>query len=112
MLTLWRAPIGRPQGVAMSRHIPRHDRWSQHGPNEYRSGDAVVRFEKGAWWAVLSYRQRPDDEAAPQGWRPRCDHLGPFKRPRNAMIAAEDRLQILKRRHGDRVAIDSPGLRS
>jgi hypothetical protein len=37
--------------------------------------------------------------------------LGPFKRPRNAMIAAEDRAVLLKRRLGDRVAIVSPMLK-
>jgi hypothetical protein len=94
----------------MSRHIPRHARWNRQGPNEYRSGDAVVRFEKGAWWAVLSYRQLPEEAAVndPDGWELHSDRLGPFKRPRNAMIAAEDRAVILKRRHADRVQLDSP----
>jgi hypothetical protein len=98
----------------MSRHIPRHARWSRLGPNEYRSGDAAVRFEKGAWWAVLSYRQLPEDASptAPDAWEQRADRLGPFKRPRNAMIAAEDRITILKRRHADRVQLDGPGLKS
>ena len=98
----------------MSRHIPRHARWNRLGPNEYRSGDAVVRFEKGSWWAVLSYRQLPDDEPttfAEAGWERHEDRLGPFKRPRNAMIAAEDRATILKRRHADRVQLESPGLK-
>jgi hypothetical protein len=98
----------------MSRHIPRHTRWSRFGPNEYRLGDAVVRFEKGAWWAVLSYRQLPGDASptALEAWKQHAERLGPFKRPRNAMIAAEDRILILKRRHADRVRLDSPGLKS
>jgi hypothetical protein len=99
----------------VSRHIPRHARWSRLGPNEYRSGDAAVRFEKGAWWAVLSYRRLPQDApmASPEAaWVQHADRLGPFKRPRNAMIAAEDRALILKRRHADRVRIESPGLKA
>ncbi len=98
----------------MSRHIPRHARWNRLGPNEYRSGDAVVRFEKGAWWALLSYRQLPEHTplpAAEAAWERHADRLGPFKRPRNAMIAVEDRAQILKRRHADRVQLDSPALK-
>jgi hypothetical protein len=94
----------------MSRHIPRHARWERLGPNEHRSGDLTVRFEKGAWWVLMSYRQLPEGAAATDldAWERHSDRLGPFKRPRNAMIAAEDRAQILKRRHGDRVQIDSP----
>ncbi len=97
----------------MSRHIPRHARWSRFGPNEYRSGEAAVRFERGAWWAVLSYRQLPEEVSltAPDAWVRHADRLGPFKRPRNAMIAAEDRITILKRRHADRVQFDGPALK-
>jgi len=28
----------------MSRHVPRHERWSKLGPNEYRLGSMLVRF--------------------------------------------------------------------
>ncbi len=66
----------------MSRHKARHERWSKHGPNEYRLGATAVRYERGAWWAVLTYQQLPDDEAAPPEWQARADRLGPFKRPR------------------------------
>jgi hypothetical protein len=98
----------------MSRHIPRHERWERHGPNEYHSGDAVVRFEKGAWWAVLSYRRLPEGAAVnvPEAWEQHRDRLGPFKRPRNAMIAAEDRAVLLGRRHAGRVQLDCPVLKS
>jgi hypothetical protein len=94
----------------VSRHVPRHERWSKHGPNEYRSGSAAVRFEKGAWWALLTYRRLPPEASLldPDAWQDQVDRLGPFKRPRNAMIAAEDRAVLLKRRHGDRVVVTSP----
>jgi hypothetical protein len=91
----------------MSRHIPRHERWSKLGPNEYRSGAVVVRYDKGAWWALLSYQQR--DEHAPSDapvWHGEAERLGPFKRPRNAMMAAEERVLLLGRRHGDNVRFD------
>jgi hypothetical protein len=74
----------------------------------------AVRFERGAWWAVLTYRQLPEDvpmTAPAAAWVPHADRLGPFKRPRNAMIAAEDRALILKRRHADRVQLESPALK-
>src|SRR5204863_113575 len=99
---------------AMSRHVPRHERWSKLGPNEYRSGGALVRYAQGAWWAWLSYRQRqepgPDDSLLPP-WEDKCDRLGPFKRPRNAMIAAEQQAILLRRRHGENVAIETGDLR-
>jgi hypothetical protein len=88
----------------MSRHIPRHERWSKLGPNEYRSGATVVRYDKGAWWALVSYRL--GDEQAPPVWHDQAERLGPFKRPRNAMMAAEERVLLLTRRHGDNVRFE------
>jgi hypothetical protein len=92
----------------MSRHIPRHERWSKLGPNEYRSDSAVVRYEKGAWWALVSYRQRDEQAPAdgPPVWHDQAERLGPFKRPRNAMMAAEERVLLLGRRHGDNVRFE------
>jgi hypothetical protein len=99
----------------MSRHVPRHARWSRLGPNEYRSGSTAVRFERGAWWGWVSYRQRAsvletEDDLLPP-WQSRSDRLGPFKRPRNAMMAAEDHARLLKRRLGADVEIDTPDRR-
>jgi hypothetical protein len=94
----------------MSKHVPRHARWSKLGPAEYRSGSALVRPSRGAWWAWVSYQQR--DEPVPgedASWQKRCDLLGPFKRPRNAMMAAEDHARLLKRRHGAAIAIEVIG---
>jgi hypothetical protein len=88
----------------MSRHIPRDERWSKLGPNEYRSGSLAVRYEKGAWWARVSYRQR--DEQPSEEWHEQSERLGPFKRPRNAMMAAEERVLLLGRRHGDNVRFE------
>jgi hypothetical protein len=88
----------------MSRHVPRHERWSKQGPNEYRSAGAAVRYERGAWWALVSYRQR--EHEASQEWHEQAERLGPFKRPRNAMMAGEERVLLLGRRHGDNVRFD------
>jgi hypothetical protein len=91
----------------MSRHIPRHERWSKLGPTEYRSGSAVVRYERRAWWALVSYQRRDEDaaEEQPAAWHAETDCIGPFKRPRNAMIAAEERVLLLRRQGGDRVRL-------
>src|SRR5437016_4749505 len=93
----------------MSRHIPRHERWSKLGPAEYRSGSLSVRYAQGAWWAWISYRQR--EEGTLSGslppWEEKCERLGPFKRPRNAMVAAEQHATFLCRRHGDNVRVAS-----
>jgi hypothetical protein len=87
----------------MSRHIPRSERWTKLGPNEYRSATGSVRFHKGAWWAWFSYRVC--DPTPPDGgllaWEDHTEQLGPFKRPRNAMIAAEDQILWLQRKHGE-----------
>jgi len=88
----------------MSRHIPRHDRWTSHGPTEHRAADGLrVFFERGAWWAEVTYRLRTADappEALP-AWESHTDRLGPFKRPRNAMVEAERHATFLERRHTD-----------
>ena len=91
----------------MSRHISRRDRWDQRGPTEHVSGPGLrVFFRKGAWWAEVAYRVRP--EGVPPdvltGWEPQTDTLGPFKRPRNAMVEAERHATFLDRRHGERLA--------
>jgi hypothetical protein len=90
----------------MSRHIPRSDRWSKVGPIEFRSGDGLrVFFERGAWWAEVTYRLRPVDAppAALAEPEAHADRLGPFKRPRNAQVEAERHATFLQRRYGDRV---------
>jgi hypothetical protein len=90
----------------MSRHIPRHERWSKHGPNEYRSSGVIVRYEKGAWWALVPYQIRgAQAEGDSTVWEQQQDRIGPYKRPRNAMIAAEERVLLLQRRQADRVRI-------
>ena len=92
----------------MSRHVPRSQRWSKVGPTEYRSIDGLhVYFQRGQWWAKVTYRLRPED--VPQGalveLEPHADRLGPFKRPRNAQVESERHATFLQRRHGERIIL-------
>src|SRR5439155_23961834 len=92
----------------MSRHVPRHDRWSKVGPIEYRSGAGLrVFFERGAWWADVTYRLRPADTApeALATWEPHADRLGPFKRPRNAQGEAERHATVFQNPPGRRYPV-------
>jgi hypothetical protein len=91
----------------MSRHVPRHDRWSAHGPIEHRSPNGLrAFFERGAWWAEVTYRLRADGPpGALTEWESHTDRLGPFKRPRNAMVEAERHATYLQRHHGERVTL-------
>ena len=91
----------------MSRHVPRKDRWSRLGPNEHRSAEGRVYFRAGEWHAEVRYRVSDPEEVVPgelQTWE-----AARFKRPRNAMIALEDKVTELRRRHGELVAFLPPG---
>jgi hypothetical protein len=91
----------------VSRHVSRRERWSQSGASRYRCPGALVRPWKGGWYAWLAYHLA-DPEVPPSQpivWLDRGDRLGPFRRARNAMMAAEAQLTLLVRRHGDRVRL-------
>jgi hypothetical protein len=93
----------------MSRHIPRTDRWTAHGPSEYRSIDGLtVRFFKGAWWADVPYRISVVDEEGRSSFESHEDRLGPFRRPRNAMVEAERHLTMLQNRHAENFTRANP----
>jgi hypothetical protein len=87
----------------MSRHIPRSDRWSRHGSTEHRSVEGpIVRLYKGLWWADVAYQMLVESEGEPSAWEARGDRIGPFRRPRNAMVEAERHVAMLRNRHGER----------
>lgn len=89
----------------MSRHISRKSRWTQVGPNEYRSDPGRVYFRAGQWHAELIYRiAEPDAPLLPE---PETWIAGQFKRPRNAMIALEDKVTELRRRYGENIVFVS-----
>jgi hypothetical protein len=93
----------------MSRHVPRRDRWSSAGLERYLSVDGLlVRKFKGQWWAEIAYQllpAGPSGEAAPEA---QFERLGPFKRPRNAMVEAERHAAWLRNHHGEGVRFMRP----
>jgi hypothetical protein len=92
----------------MSKHIGRNQRWTREAPNRYASDLGRVVYEQQAWFAVLSYQTRAlqaHPEAFPT-WVAHTRRLGPFKRPRNAMVALEREATLLKNRHGRDVLLN------
>ena len=87
----------------MSRHSSRKERWTLLNAKEYRSAFGVVRYRAGAWEGEVSY-ERWDEEASPR-WQPSHLAAGRFKRPRNAMIAVEDKAREILRKHQDKVKV-------
>jgi hypothetical protein len=92
----------------MSRHVSRRERWEKFGGDAHRSIDGLVaRRYKGEWWADVAYSLFvAGGEGEVMEWRPHFDRLGPFKRPRNAMVEAERHATALRNRHGERVRFE------
>jgi hypothetical protein len=64
----------------------------------------LVRRYKGQWWADVCYHVLGEaGPGEPSSWERHTDTLGPFKRPRNAMVEAERHATMLRNRHGERV---------
>jgi hypothetical protein len=85
----------------MSKHIGRKQRWNQDSPSQHSSRLGKVVYQERAWFALLDYRLRATaDESAMPTWVAHTLRLGPFKRPRNAMVALEREATILSNRHG------------
>lgn len=89
----------------MSRHVSRVERWTRHDSRRYSAPEGHVVYEKNGWYAVLDYRTLVtlEGEGGLPGWESHHQRLGPFKRPRNAMIALEREVTSLRNRHGDNV---------
>jgi len=87
----------------MSRHVSRRERWEKFGDGHRSIDGLVVRPYKGEWWADVAYSllSAQAGEAGVMEWRPHFDRLGPFKRPRNAMVEAERHATSLRNRHGE-----------
>lgn len=83
----------------MSRHVSRSERWLSAGPGRYRSADGPsVRRFKGDWWADVTYQLLVESPGEPSVWESHTDTLGPFRRPRNAMVEAERHVTSLRNR--------------
>ena len=91
----------------MSRHVGRKKRWRQHSATRYASALGEVVYAENAWYGTLQYRTRiaPAAPAERTRWESHTARLGPFKRPRNAMVAVEREATLLKNRHGTEMLI-------
>jgi hypothetical protein len=87
----------------MSKHISRKRRWTEASPTQYSSAVGKVVYQQRAWYGLLDYRLRAEEGAPLPDWVPQTQRLGPFKRPRNAMVAVEREATILKNRHGEHI---------
>lgn len=83
----------------MSKHIGRKQRWVQETANRYSSILGKVVYEQNGWYALLDYRLRSTEPSDLTVWMAHQARLGPFKRPRNAMVALEREATMLKNRH-------------
>jgi hypothetical protein len=92
----------------MSRHIGRKQRWTQDHASQYTSDFGKVVYAKAAWFGQLEYKTVVPvaNETASPSWLSHIVRLGPFKRPRNAMIAVEREAVMLRNRHGDHIQFD------
>ena len=62
-------------------------------------------YQENAWYAFLDYKTLtpPEGGATFPTWVAHTERLGPFKRPRNAMVALEREATFLKNRHGKEI---------
>jgi hypothetical protein len=91
----------------MSKHVGRSQRWTRQDSRRYRSPLGQVHYEQNGWYAVFDYRTRRacDEESGLPAWDAHHERLGPFKRPRNAMIALEREVTLLRNRHAENVLL-------
>jgi hypothetical protein len=99
--------LEQQRGIAMSKHVGRKQRWSQKDAKTYVSKLGPVVYREDAWYARLVYqvREPSTDLNTLPAWESHDRWLGPFKRPRNAMVELEREATYLRNRHGDDVRI-------
>jgi hypothetical protein len=91
----------------MSKHTSRKARWTQINAKEFRSAFGVVCYRAGAWEGTVFYDLWEPSVLSDVEffWHSHRSLTGRFKRPRNAMMAMEDRARELCRRHQDGIRI-------
>ena len=89
----------------MSKHIGRKQRWTQDSTTQHSSPLGKVVYEQRAWYGILEYRTRAGDALALLVWVAQQQRLGPYKRPRNAMVALEREATALRNRHGQDILL-------
>jgi hypothetical protein len=92
----------------MSKHVGRKKRWTQTDACTYVSPLGKVVYQQRAWYGVLAYRLRvpPEQAEGLPSWKAQEQRLGPFRRPRDAMVALEREVNFLRNHHGLNVLID------
>jgi hypothetical protein len=90
----------------MAKNAGRKGRWTQRDARTYTSSLGLVAYREEAWYARLAYqvRESPNDGNLPR-WVAYDRWLGPYKRPRNAMVELEREATFLRNRHGSDVRI-------
>jgi hypothetical protein len=91
----------------MSKHVGRKDRWTRRGPHTHTSALGTVQYRQDAWYARLVYRIRGPAkvEGGLPVWVNHDRWLGPYRRPRNAMVELERDVTVLRNRHGEDVQV-------
>jgi hypothetical protein len=89
----------------MSKHIGRKQRWTQESTTRYSSEQGTVLYQERAWYALLEFKTLSFDDRQTPIWTDQQMELGPYKRPRNAMVALEREVTALRNRHGKNVLI-------
>jgi hypothetical protein len=91
----------------MSKHVSRKERWNRLDSRRFVSELGQVLYEQNGWYALLDYRTLAslEVESGLPSWEKHQQRLGPFKRPRNAMIALEREVTSLRNRHGVNILI-------
>ena len=91
----------------MTKNAGRKGRWTQRDARTYTSALGPVVYRQDAWYARLAYqvREPPADEGALPAWVAYDRWLGPYKRPRNAMVELEREATYLRNRHGADVRV-------
>jgi hypothetical protein len=87
----------------MSKNAGRKKRWARQDAKTYSSPLGQVAYQQDAWYAILDYKTRPSPQGARGAWLTHNVRLGPFKRPRDAMVALEREATVLRNRHGEDV---------
>src|SRR5262245_50330480 len=91
----------------MSKHEGRKKRWTNRDPRTWTSALGTVAYRQDAWYARLVCLIRISPDAPNElPYLEKSDRwLGPFKRPRNAMVELEREATVLRNRHGEDVLI-------
>ena len=96
----------------MSKHIGRKQRWTQENAARYVSHLGTVVYQQQAWYGLLDYKilAHPESGGGLASWDSHALRLGPFKRPRNAMVEAERHGTMLRNQHGERARFAGEGI--